>query len=171
MNRVRNQHKMQQPESWMHYPVRFLAGLCLLFLVLVSGGAAWATPAMVHHATPLLTAEEAGQPAQAMLMPANLDAGRPRPFALRRRGALPPALRSAPRPPRQRAEGRVPAAGADVRITPSEALRLARQRWPQSTALSVRLLKGVPPAYLVRLRAAGRVFQVQVDARTGRILR
>jgi len=100
-----------------------------------------------------------------------LETTMPRPLSVRPRRSLPPALRSAPRPSRQRAEGRGAATGVGVYISPSEALRLARQRWPQSTALSVRLLKGAVPVYLVRLRAAGRVFQVRVDARNGRVLR
>ncbi len=89
---------------------------------------------------------------------------------------LPPALRMRPRlrrpprrprvvvpPPRRM---RRPA----VKIRPSEALRLAQRRWPDSIGLSVRLLGDEPPVYVVKLRTRSRVVRVLVDARSGRVL-
>ena len=89
----------------------------------------------------------------------------PRAPALRPRPYLPPRLRSLRRPR--------PAAtsSAQPRVTPSEALRLAQQRWPRSIPLSVRLLRRSPPVYAVKLKAGSRVVKVMVDARTGRVWR
>jgi uncharacterized membrane protein YkoI len=61
-------------------------------------------------------------------------------------------------------------ASAEVRIPPSEALRLAQRRWPRSIGLSVRLLRRARPVYAVKLKAGSRVLLVLVDARTGRVL-
>ena len=98
---------------------------------------------------------------------------------------LPPALRLRPRPPRLRPPPPPPRAFApplprqaarnrsprkpEVRVRPSEALRLAQRRWPDSIGLSVRLLKQEPPMYVVKLRTRNQVVRVLVDARTGRV--
>ena len=89
-----------------------------------------------------------------------------RPLMLPRR-VLPPHMRARPRPPRAR--GSPPPSA--VRIPPSQALRLAQRRWPNSIALSVRLLKRNTPVYAVKLKAGSQVVQVLVDAVTGMILR
>ena len=95
--------------------------------------------------------------------------GQPLPRLIRPRRPLPPRLRGvrppAPSPRRPRGATR-----SEVRIQPSEALRLAQRRWPRSIGLSVRLLKRAKPVYAVKLRAGNRVVLVLVDARTGRVL-
>ena len=89
---------------------------------------------------------------------------------------LPQALRLRPRasrlrrlPPRPEASSRRERKSA-VAVRPSEALRLAQRRWPNSIGLSVRLLGGEAPMYVVKLRTRSRVVRVLVDARSGRVM-
>jgi len=89
---------------------------------------------------------------------AQYDGPRLRGFGLRR--ALPPRMLQR-QPPRE-------ARKEKPRIKPSEALRLAQRRWPNSTALAVDLRGKV---YVVKLKAGSRLVQVRVDARTGRVSR
>lgn len=95
---------------------------------------------------------------------------RPMPRLMRPRRALPPRLRGM-RPPAPAPRRPSAFSASDIRIQPSEALRLAQRRFPSSIGLSVRLLKRAKPVYAVKLKAGDRVVLVLVDARTGRVLR
>jgi uncharacterized membrane protein YkoI len=55
-------------------------------------------------------------------------------------------------------------------IGETEALTQALAAVPGSRALGVRLLKGQPPMYAVKLRVRGKVRRILVDARTAQIL-
>ena len=85
------------------------------------------------------------------------------------RQRLVPPRAFAPALPRRAVRNRPPSNSA-VTVRPSEALRLAQRRWPDSIGLSVRLLRQEPPMYVVKLRTRSRVVRVLVDARSGRVL-
>ena len=94
---------------------------------------------------------------------------------MRPRPSRPPRLRPPSRPRRAYApplprRTRTPGRRAAVTVRPSEALRLAQRRWPDSVGLSVRLLGDDPPVYVVKLRTRSRVVRVLVDARSGRVM-
>jgi len=142
----------------------FRGGIGLLLALLLALPVFLALPA--HAAGWKSVAPALATPRRAVL-PVQYYRGPPR--LVRPRRTLPPRLRGmrppAPPPRRPRDVSR-----PEVRIQPSEALRLAQRRWPRSIGLSVRLLNRANPVYAVKLKAGSRVLLVLVDARTGRVL-
>lgn len=142
----------------------FRGGIGLLLVLMLALPVLPATPA--HAAGWRSAAPALVVPGHAVL-PVQYYRGPPR--LVRPRRALPPRLRGMrpPAPPLRRPRD---ASRPEVRIQPSEALRLAQRRWPRSIGLSVRLLNRTNPVYAVKLKAGSRVLLVLVDARTGRVL-
>lgn len=147
--------------------------LALLLQQPAAAGTVHAVSRMLHVASPV--SKRIGQAQYLNLPPRIRPLAQALPLRSRRPGLRPP-----PPPPRAFAPplprrtrqalrdrpGRKPA----VKVRPSEALRLAQRRWPDSIGLSVRLLRQEPPMYVVKLRTHNRVVRVLVDARTGRVL-
>lgn len=55
-------------------------------------------------------------------------------------------------------------------ISERAAMNAARQAYPQASAINARLVNSGRPFYVVRMREGSRLFDVRVDARTGRVL-
>ncbi len=55
-------------------------------------------------------------------------------------------------------------------ISEREAVNAARQAYPQASAINARLVNSSRPFYVVRMQEGSRLFDVRVDAQTGRVL-
>ncbi len=55
-------------------------------------------------------------------------------------------------------------------ISEREAVNAARRAYPRATAINARLVNSSRPYYVVRMQEGSRLFDVRVDARTGRVL-
>jgi len=55
-------------------------------------------------------------------------------------------------------------------ISEREAVNAARRAYPRASAINARLVNSGRPFYVVRMQEGSRLFDVRVDARTGRVL-
>jgi uncharacterized membrane protein YkoI len=55
-------------------------------------------------------------------------------------------------------------------ISERQAVNAARQAYPRATAINARLVNSGRPYYVVRMQEGPRLFDVRVDARSGRVL-
>ena len=55
-------------------------------------------------------------------------------------------------------------------ISEREAVSAARRAYPRASAINARLVNSGRPFYVVRMQEGSRLFDVRVDARTGRVL-
>ena len=55
-------------------------------------------------------------------------------------------------------------------ISERQAMNAARRAYPDATAINARLVRSSRPLWVVRMQAGSRLFDVRVDARTGRVL-
>lgn len=55
-------------------------------------------------------------------------------------------------------------------ISEREAVNAARQAYPQASAINARLVNSGRPFFVVRMQEGSRLFDVRVDAQTGRVL-
>ena len=55
-------------------------------------------------------------------------------------------------------------------ISEREAVNAARRAYPRASAINARLVNSGRPYYVVRMQEGSRLFDVRVDARTGRVL-
>jgi uncharacterized membrane protein YkoI len=55
-------------------------------------------------------------------------------------------------------------------ISEREAVSAARRAYPRASAINARFVNAGRPFYVVRMQEGSRLFDVRVDARTGRVL-
>lgn len=55
-------------------------------------------------------------------------------------------------------------------ISERQAVNAARRAYPRASAINARLVNSGRPFYVVRMQEGSRLFDVRVDARTGRVL-